>query len=94
MENGVEFFDIESRNPHIHIQTPQPQHFRSSSLGDVDVYLLSKWEQCLDEMVQLQARISLINSPTYSPFSRGRSHIMKLYRLQVNEKYFDLKEGI
>ena len=56
VEKGVEFFDIESRNPHIHIQTPQPQHFRSSSLGDVDVYLLSKWEQCLDEMVQLPAQ--------------------------------------
>ena len=56
MHNGVEFFDAEIANHQIHVQTQPPYHFRSSSLGEVDEYLFSKWEQCLDMKVQLPAR--------------------------------------
>ena len=53
VSNGVEFFDAHTPNPLL--QAPPIHHFRSTSMGDVDVYLLSKWEQCLDKDVQLPA---------------------------------------
>ena len=49
---GVEFFDVSG----IPTQTVSTHHFRTHSLQDVDVYLLSKWEQCIDLAVQLPAR--------------------------------------
>ena len=53
VSNGVEFFDAHTPNPLL--QAPPIHHFRSTSMGDVDIYLLSKWEQCLDKDVQLPA---------------------------------------
>ena len=55
IDTGVEFFDIESpanSNP----PTPSLQHFRTASLNDVDMYLLAKWEKCIEEDVQLPAK--------------------------------------
>ena len=51
---GVEFFDIET--PSSHPPTPSLHHFRTTSLSDVDMYLLTKWEKCLEENVQLPAK--------------------------------------
>ena len=36
-------------------QTPQLHHFRSTTMADVDSYLLSLWEQCLDIKIELPA---------------------------------------
>ena len=51
VENGVEFFD--GHIPYPELQAPVTHHFRSTTMGDVDAYLLSKWEQCIDIEVQL-----------------------------------------
>ena len=53
INNGVEFFDVES--PSTPPLTPLLHHFRSTSLGDVDMYLLTKWEMCLEKNIQLPA---------------------------------------
>ena len=44
VDSGVEFNDIQMPNPPSLL--PQLQHFRSTTLGDVELYLLSQWEQC------------------------------------------------
>ena len=54
VENGV--FDAHIPYPHLHIHSLTPvHHYWSTTLGDVDAYLLSKWEQCIDEAVELPA---------------------------------------
>ena len=54
IDTGVEFFDIET--PNSNPPTPSLQHFRTSSLNDVDMYLLAKWEKCIEENIQLPAK--------------------------------------
>ena len=54
VDSGVEFYDIQMPNPPSLL--PQLQHFRSTTLGDVELYLLSQWEQCTCSMeVELPA---------------------------------------
>ncbi len=53
VEEGVELYDAHA--PHDLPHTPLLQHFRSMSMGDVDVYLLEKWEQCHESQIQLPA---------------------------------------
>ena len=55
VEDGIEFFDI-SHPTHLP-SFPILQHFRSVSMADVDLHLLSKWEQCVDKKVELPASI-------------------------------------
>ena len=44
IKSGVEFYDIQTPN---HLpELPEPQHFRTSNLGDIELHLLLKWEQC------------------------------------------------
>ena len=56
VEDGVEFFDVHIPHPQLQTQTPSAHHFRSLTLGDVDTYLLSKWEQCQEEKIELPAQ--------------------------------------
>ena len=53
VDSGVEFFDTDTPgNP----PNPTLHHFRTESLSDVDMYLLEKWEECLDDGIQLPAK--------------------------------------
>ena len=36
--------------------TPDLQHFRTTSMSDVDIYLFTQWEKCLKDGVQLPAK--------------------------------------
>ena len=54
VDTGVEFFDVET--PNSDPPTLSLQHFRTSSMSDVDMYLLTKWEKCIEENVQLPAK--------------------------------------
>ena len=56
VEDGVEFSDVNIHHPQLQTQTPSAHHFRSLTLGDVDTYLLSKWEQCQEEKIELPAQ--------------------------------------
>ena len=49
-------FDVHIPHPQLQTQTPSAHHFRSLTLGDVDTYLLSKWEQCQEEKIELPAQ--------------------------------------
>ena len=51
----LNFFDVHTPNPLL--QKPFLHHFRSTTMGDVDMYLLTKWEKCLDEEIKLPAHI-------------------------------------
>ena len=51
--DGIEYFDVNTPNPLL--QTPSIHHFRSTTMGDVDIYLLTNWEKCLEVEVQLPA---------------------------------------
>ena len=46
MDEGVEFFDVHTPNPLL--QKPPVHHFRSTRMEDVDMYLLTNWEMCLE----------------------------------------------
>lgn len=46
-------FDVNMPNPFL--QHPSIHHFRSTTIKDVDMYLLTNWEKCIDEKVQLLA---------------------------------------
>ena len=48
MENGVEYFDMQ--NPNQPPDLPKLKHFRSSNFGEIEFYLISKWEQCCMEV--------------------------------------------
>ena len=48
VEGGVEFYDIHTPNPLPSL--PQIQHYRSTTLGDIESHLLMKWEQCSTEV--------------------------------------------
>ena len=81
VHNGVEFFDAVIPKQQVHVQTQPPHHFRSSSLGDVDEYLLSNWEQCLDQNVQLPAR----HIRTYQTHTGGLNSIISAATHRVIE---------
>ena len=53
LDGGVEFFDaeVDTQLP----KTPTPHHFRSTTMADIDAYLMSKWEQCIDMKITLPA---------------------------------------
>ncbi len=44
VENGIEFFDCTHDTE---FPEHQMRHFRSSTLSDIDVYLQTKWEECV-----------------------------------------------
>ena len=50
---GVEFFDSGSSIPSA---TTSLHHFRTMSLCDVEYYLLTQWERCLEQGVQLPSK--------------------------------------
>lgn len=50
----MEFYDIKS--PSIPPGTPILYHFRTTSMSDVNLYLVKQWEQCLEEGVQLPVK--------------------------------------
>ena len=53
VDGGVEFFDAEV-DTQLH-KTPTPHHFRCTTMADVDTYLMSKWEQCINMKIKLPA---------------------------------------
>ena len=53
IQDGVEFFDVQS--PSNIPVSPAVFHFRSTSLQDVDLHLLSVWEKCVEDEVRLPA---------------------------------------
>ena len=53
--DGVEFFDVESSRSFP--STPCVQHFCTTSLSDMDAYLLSEWEKCIEQGVELPAKV-------------------------------------
>ena len=68
VEKGVEFFDVV--NIPNTCTSPSIHHFRSTTMADVDMYLLKNWEKCLDEKVQLPAHFIR----TY-----GHTHNIRIY---------------
>ena len=61
VDNGIEFFDVSLPSPSL--PPHQMFHYRSTNLTDIDVYLLSKWEECLDNEIPLPA----VYIRTYTP---------------------------
>ena len=53
-DSGVEYFDMET--PQTPPPTPTLQHFRTTSMSDVEFYLITQWERCLENGVQLPAK--------------------------------------
>ena len=54
IDTGVEFYDIKS--PSIPPATPTLHYFRTTSMNDVNLYLLKQWEECLEKGVSLPAK--------------------------------------
>jgi len=61
VDDGIEFFDVFLPSPSL--PPHQMFHYRSTNLTDIDMHLLSKWEECLDNEIPLPA----VCIRTYTP---------------------------
>jgi len=52
-DNGIEFFDVSA--PDASLPPHQMFHYRSCSQPDIEMHLMTKWEECLENNITLPA---------------------------------------
>ena len=79
MDDGIEFFNVFLPSPSL--PPHQMFHYRSTNLTDIDMHLLSKWKECLDNEIPLPA----VCIWTYTP--AGSFH--SIHTENTTEDFFD-----